>query len=111
MFVLLLSATLARGDERHHLFLASQNGKTGFIDSTGQFIIKPQFQSANDFSEGLAAVRMGGTYGFIDESGHMVVQPQFDYATAFHEGLALVYNDGKPLFIDRSGKKAFHLYW
>ena len=114
IFVLLLASvrfTSARGDERHHLFQAAQNGKIGFIDSTGYFVIRPQFRSANDFSEGLAAVRIDGTYGFIDEAGHFVIEPQFDYATFFHEGLAEVFYDGKPFFIDRNGNKAFDNYF
>lgn len=36
------------------LFPVEQSGKFGYIDKTGNIIIKPQFDSAWDFSEGLA---------------------------------------------------------
>jgi hypothetical protein len=44
--------------------------------------VKPQFDDAMPFSEGLGAVRIGdeesGKYGFIDKKGNYVVNPQFD---------------------------------
>jgi len=33
-----------------------QDGKWGYIDSTGKIVIKPQFVWAEEFSEGLAAI-------------------------------------------------------
>ena len=44
-------------------------GNMGFIDKTGSFVINPEFDSAESFSDGLAAVRIGdyetGKWGFI----------------------------------------------
>jgi hypothetical protein len=34
-----------------------ENGKFGFIDHTGQFVVRPAFDDAKPFAEGLAAVR------------------------------------------------------
>jgi len=42
------------------LFPVEQSGKFGYIDKTGNIIIKPQFDSAWDFSEGLARVSIDG---------------------------------------------------
>jgi hypothetical protein len=60
-----------------------KNLKVGFIDETGNFVIKPQYDNAEDFSEGLAAVRIGnaekGRVGFINKSGEMVINPQFNH--------------------------------
>ncbi|MES2764758.1 MAG: WG repeat-containing protein [Bacteroidota bacterium] len=89
------------------LFQIFENGKIGFIDSTGKVVIKPVFLSAGEFSEGLASARINGTYGFIDATGNFVIKPQFDYATYFSEGLALAYLEGKPFFINKQGKKQF----
>lgn len=45
-------------------------GDYGYIDKSGKFVIKPQFQEAQEFSEGLAWVKtFGGKTGWIDKSG------------------------------------------
>lgn len=112
MKYLLLALTIALlascGQTFTPLFRIVENGKTGFIDSTGKVIIHPKFTEAGEFSEGLASARIGGKYGFIDAAGKFVIQPQFDYATEFHDSMALVYgSEGKAFFIDAFGKKLF----
>jgi hypothetical protein len=89
------------------------DGKWGYIDNTGAVKIEPQFDSANDFSEGLARVvltKNGETkQGYVDTSGAIVIQPQFNYAEDFSEGMAVVGeldDDGNPRsggYIDTSG--------
>ncbi len=54
------------------------NGKYGFIDKNGDFVIKPKFDDAWYFREGLAAVELNGKYGFIDKSGKIIAKPEFD---------------------------------
>jgi hypothetical protein len=84
---------------------AEQNGKWGFIDKTGKWIIQPKFDyRVGDFSEGLARAGQNDKYGYIDKTGEWVIQPQFDYGWSFSEGLALAYQNGKWGFIDKTGK-------
>jgi hypothetical protein len=91
----------------------------GFIDLHGRIVIPPTLLEAEDFSEGLAAVRpdqLESKYGYIDKTGKMVIAAKFDQANAFSEGLAAVETgfraeegrkvDGKWGFIDHSGKFA-----
>ena len=73
-----------------NLYPVSVNGKWGYIDTTGKTVIKPQFDGAKDFSEGLAAVKVGGSWGYIDKTGKMVIKPLFDEAHGFSNGLAYV---------------------
>ncbi|EQC2648382.1 WG repeat-containing protein, partial [Campylobacter coli] len=54
------------------------NGKWGFIDKNGEFVIKPKFDSIWSFREGLAKVGLNGKYGLIDKSGKIVIEPKFD---------------------------------
>ena len=77
-------------------------------------IIAPQYEDAEFFNEGLAAVEKNGKWGYIDETGAVVIPFRFDTAGNFSEGLALVGEyveneyDGSDLMlsiIDKTGKK------
>ena len=88
----------------------------GFVDRTGRFAIEPALFFAEDFSDGLAAVRVepkaDSNFGFVDRTGKLVFPPRFDSAQAFSEGLAAVdviqFRDGGPEatwgFIDKTGE-------
>jgi len=73
-------------------------------DSEMEWLIKPAFEQARDFSEGLAPVKKNEKYGFIDTSGKFKIEPQFEAVGLFHEGLAPFYQGQKIGFIDKSGK-------
>jgi WG containing repeat len=78
----------------------------GFIDTTGQFVIPPQYEEADDFYDGLAAVRDNGLWGFVDAKGNPVIECRFDEARRFREGLAAVSNGDAWGYIDTSGQYA-----
>ncbi|MGD1091747.1 MAG: WG repeat-containing protein [Bryobacteraceae bacterium] len=77
--------------------------KVGFINREGKFAIEPWFESALDFQEGFAAVRLGGLWGFIDTNGSVVIPPRFERAQSFQEGFAAVQVGGKWGLIDKTG--------
>ncbi|WP_170880352.1 WG repeat-containing protein [Paenibacillus odorifer] len=81
----------------------------GYIDKTGKEVIAPQYDGADSFSEGLAAVEEDGKYGFIDKTGKEVIALKYDSAHSFSEGLAAVEKDGKYGFIDKTGKEVVAL--
>lgn len=108
LFTITFSICKGQTDNKH-LFQIFENGKTGFINATGQVIIKPTFFTAGEFSEGLACARINGIYGYIDNTGIFIIQPQFDYATPFKEGIAVVYKEGQPFFINKQGQKPFEI--
>jgi WG containing repeat len=74
----------------------------GYMDRSGRWVVKPQYQVADDFSEGLAQVMVDRKFGFINKKGEMIIPPRFDvhevgytwlqkYDTSrFSEGLACV---------------------
>lgn len=78
----------------------------GFINKQGAFAIEAHFESAQDFSETLAAVRIGGLWGFIDATGKLVIPPRFEQVQPFREGFAAVKLQGKWGFIDKAGNVA-----
>ncbi len=79
------------------------SGLWGFKDSTGNWVIAPEFNFASQFSEGLAGVCMNGKWGYINPEGEVAIPCQFDDATYFSEKLAGACKDGKWGFINRSG--------
>jgi hypothetical protein len=60
----------------------------GYIDLSGNLRIRPQFEEAGSFSEGLAPAGFGENCGYIDKTGKFVIKPQFHKCTEFHDGLA-----------------------
>jgi hypothetical protein len=91
-----------------------QNNKWGYIDQTGRLVIPFTFDSAGNFSEGLAVVNMQEKSGYIDKTGKIVIPPRFISGFSFSEGLAAVLTrqidqEGKTpryeySYIDRSGR-------
>lgn len=76
----------------------------GFIESSGAFVIAPQYDQALAFSEGLSAARRGSLWGFIDRSGQVVIDVRFQSASTFSEGMAAIRENGRWGYIDRTGR-------
>lgn len=57
------------------------NGKFGYVDSTGNWIIKPKFSAAAEFVDygGLsyALIEKKGKIGLINKAGDIVIKPQY----------------------------------
>jgi hypothetical protein len=108
-------------------------GKFGYIDHSGEFVIKPEFLDAVSFSDGAARVVTDGPcvyfpdgpcgsvnprfvgggsladfpppckFTYIDKRGHVISQVHFDFGREFSEGLAPVRIGKLWGFIDKSG--------
>ena len=81
----------------------SRNGKSGFINIKGDWVIKPKFDDVGDFNNSLARARLNGKCGFIDAKGNWKIRPEFDYVRDFHEDLAVANLGKKYGFIDKKG--------
>lgn len=93
------------------------DGKYGYIDTLGGFVIEPKYPLARSFSNGFACVNVdglrsdlingavGGEYIFIDPAGTVQFgEKTFSQPTSFYEGYAPVrMPDDKVGFIDTSG--------
>ncbi|MBO7252403.1 MAG: WG repeat-containing protein [Oscillospiraceae bacterium] len=79
------------------------DGKWGLADETGALVTPCQWESIQDFWEGLAAVKQGGKWGFINKSGEQIVPCTWDYAGDFNDGLAMVRRGDKTSHVDRTG--------
>lgn len=78
--------------------------KYGFADKTGRIVIPCEYDSVNNFHEGLALVEKLGQYGYIDTAGKLVIPLIYDDASDFSQGYAAVTNGGDAGYIDRTGQ-------
>lgn len=115
------------------LIKANLNSKWGYKDASGKWVIRPQYEEANDFYHGFASVSLNGIkkvidksgkshsreglaiaysiredsyglFGFIDESEDWIIKPTFTNVGYFFEGFAKAKENRKWGFIDKCGK-------
>ena len=58
--------------------LVAIQGKFGYIDKKGTFVINPQYVGAGLFSGDRAPVSVNSQWGYIDRDGKFAVNPQFE---------------------------------
>lgn len=83
------------------------NGKYGYQDETEKEVITPKYESAREFSEGFAPVKLNDKWGFINKTGKEVVPMKYDNIDfyGFKDGLAVVQLNKKSGVIDKTGKE------
>ena len=86
------------------LVVIKRDGKYGFIDNSGNEVVKCKYDGALGFSDGLSAVKLNGRWGYIDNKGNEVIAFKYDGADNFSGGLAKVELDGKLGLIDKNGR-------
>ena len=89
-------------------------GLWGYIDGKGQIAIKPQFQNARGFSDGLAAVSDGsvnGKCGYINDVGHLAIDVIFAHCGDFYGGLAAAETGEKFGYINTRGSFVIPPQW
>lgn len=105
----LLLSTLAMclftfGSIAQELALVVEKKEAGYINKSGEYVIKPQFRKADDFSGRYAAAMKDKKWGFIDATGKWVIEPQYDKAKAFNSGYALVLEDKEWKYINNKNE-------
>lgn len=77
-------------NEANGFFPIKEFGKWGYINSDGQTVIQCQFDGADQFSDGLAAILIDTVWGFIDTTGKIVIEPKYYRVAQFSDGLCNV---------------------
>lgn len=76
----------------------------GYKDENDNWVIKPQFEEAEDFEGGFGLVEVDGKMGFVKSDGTYLVEPKFSNADSFSFGLARVKLNGKWGYIKSNGE-------
>lgn len=89
--------TLAEGYDiisySNGMILLEKNGKYGYMDYTGAWLIEPSLEGAKPFLEGLAAVEVGGKWGVIDTAGNTVIPFDYDSVQTVSSGVIVCHSD------------------
>ena len=74
------------------LLAYDKEGRGGYINKEGEWVIKAQYLAVKPFSEGYAAVQDADTelWGYIDVHGKTVIKPKFMVAGSFINGSTAV---------------------
>lgn len=92
------------GSFAEDMVLYNHGPKWGFMSASEEVIIPPVFDSALEFSEGVAVVNIRGYYHYIDRNGTCILNcSRYDAIKSFSFGLAAVKRDGAWGYIDRRG--------
>lgn len=87
------------------LVVTEAGERWGFMNRAFAIQIKPRFEDARDFYNGLAAVKHNGRWGYINKTGDFVVEPQFAEAWDFKDGKTLMVKTDKGYgYINRVGE-------
>ena len=71
----------------------------------GEERIPFQYDFADDFSEGMAAVKRNEKYGYINSSGKLLIPFTYVHGGPFKKGKARVILEKRTFYIDRSGRE------
>ncbi len=84
------------------------NGKFGFIDKMGHEVIKPDYDMAMDFQDGLVAVIKDNQKFFINKKGEKVSK-NYDKVLSFQKGYAIVSLNNKYGLINKNMEEVIPL--
>jgi WG containing repeat len=85
-----------------------KNGKLGFINERGEWVISPRFPNRNNlmpasFYDGVALIEVENKVRFINKQGQFITSA-FDFARGFDRGVAIVMIGEKYGLINKQGK-------
>lgn len=78
-------------------------GRWGFVDRRGAWVVPPRFEAAGRWTGGVAPVREKGRWGLLGGDGEFRVKPVFDEAGSFWNGCLPVRRAGRWGLIDARG--------
>lgn len=93
------------------LQVVEKKGKYGYANESGDVVVKPSFDQALPFNNGIAKVSKAGKWGLINEEGRVVAKCDFTTIGDFTNGIALVRKNDKYGYIRKDGTFAIKPEW
>ncbi len=82
------------------------DGRWGYLDTEGRFVVNPYLFDARDFSDNVAAVRMQNyRWGLIGRDGQTVAEPTWDDLQPVRDGRARAKKGDRYGFVDAAGQE------
>lgn len=85
------------------------DGRCGMIDSSGNIIVPPKWESLSPMKNGRITARMNGKWGFLDEKGKVVISLIYDFVQMFSEKYAFTVYNNQTVCINTDGEIVFNL--
>jgi hypothetical protein len=95
------------GEGTEGLFPALKNGKYGYLDAAGKWVIAPSFLEVGTFSEKVSSYRNSTTWGTLNTAGSILADAKWDKIKSFSGGLAIAESAGKQYLISPTGELAY----
>lgn len=87
------------------------DGLYGFINADGELVVPCEWDAADRFESGFAAVQKNHKWGYIDKTGELVIPCEWDSHYTFSEDLLCVSKDGKMGYLDKTGRQVIPCEW
>jgi hypothetical protein len=84
-----------------------ENNLAGYIDTSGNIKIAPQFEMSGYFQEGLAPIKVKNKYGFINFNGEIIIKPKYNEVSYFKNGISKIKVGNKFGYIGKNGVEYF----
>ncbi|WLR51176.1 WG repeat-containing protein [Bacillus tianshenii] len=96
--------------QENGLAIVGKNELFGVIDQTGKYVVKPKYETINQFSEGRAVVVDKEGFKVINERGRLITDKAYQFIGTFEDDRALFANSdskGNYLygFLNRNGQE------
>lgn len=86
------------------LFPAGKDGKTGFVNASGEWVVQPFYSEAENFHENISTFRNSSDWGLIAMDGSILSEAKWDEIKNFSAGIAVAKAGGKFFLLDKSGQ-------
>lgn len=83
-----------------------RKNKYGYVNKSGDLVVKAKYDYGADFTEGMARVSKDGKSGFVNEEGKEIVPLIYSSVSSYSYGWAVVKpSDGEAFFVNKKGEK------